>query len=161
MIHKRCFKKYASNKGFTLLELLIVIGLTVSIVAVSVPMYENLHTSTKLDEGLAQIMSEIRLAREKSMAGINNEGHGVYFDPGNNKLVQFEGASYAARNTDNDRELIVDSNIIMSTTIVFNEINFERGNGVPDAVGQVELSLNEKSRTIEINDFGIVLEINE
>ena len=65
------------TKGFTIIELLIAIGITVVLVAAASPIYGNLQVSTQLNESSAQITQDLRLAREQSRAGVNGAAHGI------------------------------------------------------------------------------------
>lgn len=154
------FLVFMKNKqGFSLIELLITIGLTVAISVISIPLYGNLQASTKLDESLAQTVDFLRLAREQSRAGFRDAGHGIYFDPGSNQIILYQGVSYAIRDDMYDQILNLESGVMISTTIPLNEINFAINTGNPDVVGQVEFTFEGEKRNIEINQYGIPLEI--
>lgn len=142
-----------------MIELLITIGLTVSISVISIPLYGNLQASTKLDESLAQAVDFLRAAREQSRAGLRDSSHGIYFDPGANKIILYQGASYAIRDEIYDQVLSLESGVTISTTIPLNEINFAVNTGESDAAGQVEFNFDNEKRSIEINQYGIPLEI--
>lgn len=148
-----------NKQGFSLIELLITIGLMVSISVISIPLYGNLQASTKLDESLAQTIDFLRAAREQSRAGLRDADHGVYFDPGANRITLYEGAAYSIRDEMYDQILNLESGVTISTTIPLNEINFAVNTGVSDTAGQVEFNFGNEKRSIDINQYGIPLEI--
>jgi len=148
------------KRGFSLIELLITIGLTVSISVISIPLYSNLQSSTKLDESVAQIVDFLRSSRELSRAGYRNASHGVYFDPGGNKIVAYQGVSYEIRDPIYDQVLNLEPGVTVAITIPGNEVNYTAGAGMPDATGQIELSFEAKKRLININQYGIPLDIS-
>jgi Tfp pilus assembly protein FimT len=148
-----------NKQGFSLIELLITIGLTVAITLISIPLYGNLQAATKLDESLAQVVDLLRSAREQSRAGVRDFSYGVYFDPAGNKVILYQGVSYALRDLVYDQVLILEPGVKIATTIPLNEINFNKSAGVPDVTGQVEFDFEGKKRTIEVNQYGIPLEI--
>jgi prepilin-type N-terminal cleavage/methylation domain-containing protein len=150
---------FQNTKGFSLIELLITIGLTVSISLISVPLYANLQASTKLEESLAQVIDFLYFAREQSRAGLRDSAFGIYLDPGGNRIVLYQGVSYAIRDVVYDRVLYFEPGVGIATTILLNEINFAKGTGAPDTIGQIEFDFEGKKRTIEINQYGIPLEI--
>ncbi|MBU1160011.1 prepilin-type N-terminal cleavage/methylation domain-containing protein, partial [Patescibacteria group bacterium] len=58
--------------GFTLVELLIVIGLGIVIVAITVPIGLNFYNNQILDEASKDILSTLRKAQSYSMFQKNN-----------------------------------------------------------------------------------------
>jgi len=149
-----------NKQGFSLIELLITIGLTVSISVISIPLYGNLQASTKLDESLVQAVDFLRAAREQSRAGLRSANHGVYFDPGEHKIILYQGASYAIRDDAYDQVLSLESGVaIVTTDLLENDINFAQSDGDPSDVGQIEFDFDGKKRILEINEYGIPLEV--
>jgi len=149
-----------NRRGFTLLELLIVIALTISISAVSIPLYGNLQSSTKLDEHAYQMIDLYYYAQEKSRAGFEGDGYGLYFDPGGAKIILYKGSSYATRESNYDYELALESGVSLATTIPMNEINFSSGLGEPDNEGQIEFSFESNTKILESNMYGLIKEIS-
>lgn len=148
--------------GFTLTELLIVIGILIITTAAAVPIYGQLQTTAQLDESAAQVVQAVRIARERSLAGLNDSRHGVYFEinvAGDDKFILYQGQNYFSRNASYDRAVNLDSPLSLSTTLVGNEINFSQGLGIPNTVGLITLIHNASgSREITINSLGTVKE---
>ena len=143
------------KRGFTLIELLIVIGVTLILVVAALPMYGSLQVSAQLNENSSLIIQTLRIARERSVAGFNNEEHGVYFTSGAYTLYQ--GPSYAARDSSYDRTTTLPSALSVSTTFAGGEVNFSKGLGVPNNTGTVTLTHDVKgAKAITINSFGKV-----
>ena len=91
--------------GFTLLELLLVVALTIMLAAAALPLYSNLQWTTQLGEIEARALGEIRLARELSSARYNDSQYGLYFEvnPGGaDRMIFFRGRSYATRDQSSD-----------------------------------------------------------
>lgn len=151
-----------NKQGFSLLELLITIGLTVSISVISIPLYGNLQASTKLDENLTQIANVVLAAREQSRAGLRNTNHGVYFDLDNDKIILYQGDSYASRTADDQTfDQILDLEPGVSITVTDSDINFASSTTFLYSAdkNQVVLGFENKRRILEINQYGIPLEI--
>ena len=93
-IRKNPRKKGHSDrfKGFTLVELLVVIALTLIIAAAAIPIYGNLQVSSQLNENTSQIIQALRTARERSLAGFNNEAHSVEFQ--SDRYILSPGSDY-------------------------------------------------------------------
>lgn len=145
------------NKGFTLIEFLLVIGITVILAGVASVVYGNLQVSAQLNETSAQMAQNLRLAREQSIAGLNNVAHGIKFDAGQYTL--FQGASYLSREYSYDRVYPLDSALTITTTLSGNEIVFSKGVGAPSASGTITLSHSVSgSREVSVNSQGIIEE---
>lgn len=156
-MNKLSAKRYPLNaqRGFTLIELLIVITVTVILVVATVPIYGNLQLSAQLNENSSQIIQTLRTARERGVAGVNNEQHGVQFQF--DRYVLFQNATGTAF----DRETVLDKALTLSWSLSggVDEINFSKGLGVPTATGTITISHDVKgTRTITINELGVVEE---
>ena len=152
------------GRGFTLIELLIVIAITLILAAATVPIYGNLQVSSQLNENTSQIIQNLRTARERSVARLNNAQHGVYFEvvtPGQDKYALYQGATYDSRDSSYDREVTLDA--ALSFTLPGGaaeyEINFSRGLGLPNATGTITLTHDVTgTRQITTNNLGMVEE---
>ncbi len=150
------------QSGFTLVELLLVIAIMLALAVAAAPLYGNIHPSTQLNDNIAQIIQTTRIARERSFSRFNNSSHGVYFEinpSGDDKLILYQGNSYALRDAGYDREVPLSSSLSLSTTLPGNEIHFSKGFGIPNATGTVTLTHETRgARIMGINDFGMVEE---
>jgi prepilin-type N-terminal cleavage/methylation domain-containing protein len=147
--------------GFTLIEVLIVIGITVVVAAASVPLYGNLQASSQLNENSAQIIQVLRTARERSQVRFNNASHGVYFDlaGSTDRFIMYQGESYATRQSELDRITTLDRALQLSTTLSGTEVNFSRSLGQPNSIGTITLNHEVTgSRVININSLGSIEE---
>lgn len=153
-------------RGFTVIEFLIVIAISIVLAAAAAPLYGNLQISAQLNENSSQIIQSIRTARERSLSGFNNQQHGVFFDinVGVDSYTLYQGASYETRQQSYDRQIIIDelisfssSDFIMTGSDI--DINFSKGLGVVDNTGILTLthSING-SRSIVLNSMGKVEE---
>jgi len=142
------------HKGFSLVELLIVISIMLIMAAVAVPIYGNMQTSSQLNENSTLIAQTIRIARQNSISRLNNSNYGVKFFT--NSFVIYQGASYSARVAAYDRTTTLDSALTLVTTLTNNEINFTLGTGMPNVIGVVTLNhATGGTKTITINSYGI------
>ena len=149
-----------SKIGFTLIELLIVIGITVIVVAAGASIYSHVLVSTELDETTAQLVQNLRLARQQSQTGLNNAPHGVQFQA--HQYIIYQGASYVMRDMSYDRTIGVGSAITLSATMTGGDVHFSTGLGVPnnpDSVGTITVThAVSGSRTVNVNSLGVVTE---
>jgi len=145
------------RSGFTLIELLIVIVITAIIVAAAVPIYGDLQGDTLLTDSTSEILQSIRSTQRRANARVNNAAHGVFFEinPGDDRVIAYQGDSYATRDATYDREIIVNGSMTLSTTLSGNEVNFSRGLGEPDNTGDIAITHdNGDSSNISINSLG-------
>ncbi len=151
--------------GFTLVELLIVISISLILAVSAVPIYGNLQVSAQLNESSAQAIQAIRNAREMSSSRHNGAQHGVYFDINENskdKFILYQGSSYASRDADYDIETELDKALVVVNTS-FDltgtdiDINFSKGLAEPGNIGVLAFNhLVEGVRFIVVNEIGMV-----
>ncbi len=69
-----------SKLGFTVLELVISLGIFLVIATAGAQIYNKLHTSSSIKAVEAELAQALRIARERSVAGLNGATHGVYVE---------------------------------------------------------------------------------
>jgi putative endonuclease len=150
------------GEGFTLVELLIVIAITLILAAAASPIYSNLQVSAQVNETSSQLIQTLRTARQRSQARFQNASWGVYFDinaAADDSYTLYKGTTYATRDSDWDRILILDSALSISETLSGSEVNFSKSLGVPNTTGNVILTHDVSgSKTISINSLGSIEE---
>jgi len=143
-------------KGFTIIELTLVIAIFIIIAGLSLPFLQSFQTSTDLNTYTQTLTQTLRRAQQKAWFGQNNAGWGVFFDNSQKKFILFSGANYAGRNPDFD-EINDYPEIFQITPDFGNEINFAIYSGQPQMVGQITISSpNNETKIIMINSLGIV-----
>jgi prepilin-type N-terminal cleavage/methylation domain-containing protein len=146
------------NKGFTIIELLMVVALVVVLSSISMPMYGQFQSETQVKEVSVDIVQALRLAREKSMAAINGDSYGVYIKTGTSpNLILYKGPYYEARDENFDQPIPVNRNIIFATESL-QDVRFDPGTGETPTPGKIIISNSRTSKSININRFGIVME---
>ena len=147
------------ERGFTLVEVLLAIGIALVLLVAATPLYTNLLISSQLNEHTSQIVQTLRIAREQSVARLNNAEHGLKIE--SDRYILYQGASYTLRNSAYDREIVLDSGVILSWSLVGTgadgDITFSRGLGVPNSTGTITITHDTSgTRSIFINSLGIV-----
>jgi len=150
-------------RGFTMVELLIVIALSFVLVIASVPIYGQLQVRAQLQETSAQLVQALRSTRENSIARYGNSAHGVFFTinpSGIDSYTLYRGTSYATRDVSFDRVQTLDS-VLTITDLSFVttggnvDINFSPGLGKPNNVGSLLLThVSQGETTISVNNLG-------
>ena len=154
---KKINDAFKKRDGFTLIEILIVMGISVILAAAAVPIYGGLQINTELNETTSQIVQTLRTARERSVAKLYNSSHGVYFTPTTYTLYQ--GNSYATRDTNYDRIETLGPAISISNDITDSDVNFSKNKGKVNNTGTIILTHDVAgSRSIIVNKSGAVEE---
>lgn len=144
--------------GLTLTEILIALAVILLLASVSLPLLGNWPFRVQASSAKAQMVQMIRLARERSIAELNNQSHGVWLD--NTGYTIFQGATYATRAADYDFATKLDKGLSLSWQLVgsggANEIIFNK-QGVPARLGKIIItSESGEISEININQLGIV-----
>ena len=140
-------------RGFTIIELLVVIGITTILVMTAIPIYGSFQVSSQLNENSSQIIQTLRTARIRSMAGLNGAFHGVELQ--NNSYTLFQNST----GTSYDRTIQLGNSLSANWGLSdgSNIIFFSSSSGVPSATGTINLNHQEGGvLSIIINDFGII-----
>ena len=153
--------KLKSQKGFTLMEVLIIIFISGLLVITVLPIYNNLQISSQLRGNTSQIIQIIRTARERSSSGLNDAQHGVYFQA--DRYTLYQGTSYILRDTVYDREVVLGDVLKITRNLSgsgeIDDLNFSKGISIPNKTGTITLTHEiEGSHSISINNLGMIEE---
>lgn len=141
------------HRGFTLLEVIIVVALGVLLVALTLPVGVSYYRSQAADETGAQLLSVFSRAASESRLGKDNGAFGVKFFP--DRYVYFGGDSYASRNTARDETYLLPTGVTLSSP--FDEFVFAKLTGIPNATGTILLSQFERTLSITVDDLGMII----
>lgn len=145
------------EQGFTLIEMMLVVGLLFLVISGSVMLYSNLLPLTDLHEASFIVKQQLRKARELSINGYNNTSHGVYVDRIQGLIIIYQGDSYGTRETSKDMSTSISSSLEIESTFPGDDVNFNKWMGMPDKVGQVIVShRNVGTAEVELNRIGVV-----
>ena len=81
---------YMSNQGFTLIEIVVVLGILVVLSALGLFVSMDMFRGNSLHAEKNMVVSILQKARSRAMNNINEEPHGVHFESG--QYVIFQGA---------------------------------------------------------------------
>lgn len=144
------------NKGFTLVELLIVIAIVTIVAGLSVPFIQSFQTSTDLYTHAVTINRNLRRAQQQAIAGQNASAWGVYFDTAGNDITLYQGTDYLSRNQDYDFVTSFPPRFFLSNDFT-DDINFAAYSGRPNSIGTATIaSQNNESFTISVNNAGVI-----
>src|SRR3989338_1847 len=134
-------------RGFTLLEILLVISLIAALAAISVPVNQGWQQKNDLDIAVNTFVQNSRRAQTLAQGMASDTSWGVLV--ATSTLVLFQGASYAARASSTDEITDFGSDISVSGAA---EIVFAKFTGFPAAATTTTLSISaDETHTITIN----------
>lgn len=150
-----------NKRGFTLIELILVIGILSVIFAISAPIYGNWQVAIQSDTAAIEIKTALELAKSRSRSGYYNSEHGVYFDineSGADSYTIYKGQNYALRDQGQDDLRVLSNCLNLSTSLPTNEINFSKGLGEQSATGTITIvnSATSQTQTLSINELGVI-----
>lgn len=139
--------------GFTLIEMLIVLGLTSILVALSFPMYRSLQTFQPLHLSRTDLVAHLRLAQEKARQGEQNSNFGVLVATG--AFTLYRGSSFAGRVATDDRLVSFLTQIESTGT---GEVNFFQKSGLPNSPKTFTLShlFTGDTETVTVEGSGLI-----
>ncbi len=142
----------SSKVGFTLIEILVAIGLIGILVFLSIPFYQSFQVESQLDSITEEIVQTLRRAQSKAMASQADSKFGVKLTSGQYTL--FKGDSYATREVVYDEDFNIPDTLSISG---LTEIVFDKLKGTTLNTGNITItSVNNNSKTININEVGRV-----
>jgi prepilin-type N-terminal cleavage/methylation domain-containing protein len=152
----------AGRKGFTMLEMLMVIAImALAIIIVSLP-FGNLNSTQALEKSASLAISVLDEARSMTLSAVDDAQYGVRLE--SDSLILFKGASYSASDPEN---VVTPLNVMVglrdiSLTGGGVSIIFNRLTGNTAQTGTFELYLHSDTttyRTISVSGTGIAEEI--
>jgi len=144
-------KKSNVKRGFTLVEVMIVIGVLGIITGLAIPFYQSFQISSALDNAGQEITQALRTAQSRAMSSQGLSSHGVHFDI--NRFVVFKGDIYSP--VDPDNEFFEVANTVDITSSGSSNIVFSVGEGLSDSQPVITItSSNNESHSISINNLG-------
>lgn len=148
--------------GFTLVELLIVIGLLTILATVVVPNFANFQNQKSLDNAASQLKGYLQSTQQKSISQDGGSQWGVYFATvvgGRDFYKIFYGANYLSGTVTDSIYLPTNIKFIDPAQGFSKEIIFSKLTGVPSAPATTSLALSgspSTCKTIVINAAGLI-----
>jgi prepilin-type N-terminal cleavage/methylation domain-containing protein len=140
------------KSGFTLIEMLLSVGLLAIIAGMSLPVYQSFQVRNDLDIAATTLAQSLRRAQALSQAAEGDTTSGVSLQSGS--IVVFRGASYATRDATFDEVFAMPASIAITG---ISEVVFAKLTGLPLAAGTTTFtSLHNEVRSVTLNAKGTV-----
>ncbi|MDO8515599.1 MAG: type II secretion system protein [bacterium] len=159
---------YVIKRGFTLVEILVVMGLTTILISFSTISILGLQQRTQVNSKFNMLVTDFRSQQIKAMNGeADSSGNiiarGIHFDA--DKYVLFRGLVYNAADQSNFPVLLDDEQFV-NISFPNNNIVFYPGSGEPVnfVIGSDKVTLQQNGggiqKTITINKYGTIVSDN-
>lgn len=156
-------KKNLKKNGFTLIEMVLVIGLFMIVMSSTALVFSNFVVKQELNDNVQRLTHNLRKAQANALIRAKDSKWGVFFDDteGQEKFVFFKGSSFGE---DQDYDQVVElSKGVDFGSIALNggsdEVVFNKETGETDDFGSIEIEDDNGSYTISINSLGQI-EVN-
>lgn len=150
-------------KGFTLVELLLVMGLISVLASFAVVNIIRPQTRASIDTTVTTIAADLKSQQLKAMAGGTesagtSQPYGIYFE--SDQYTLFKGTVYSAEDSDNFI-ISLDDEIDLQTSFPGAYVIFLRNSGevegFDEGLDEITISSEGESRTINVNRYGALL----
>lgn len=145
------------NSGFTLIELIIVVGIFLLLAALVVPALVFFKSQSILDFTAQEIVNTLRLAQNKTLSSEGATSFGVYFTT--NQFILFKGAVYDVGSSDNEIHNLDTTLRISEINLSGSQVIFDRLSGTTANSGSLKIELvqdSTKNRYVYIDSSGTV-----
>lgn len=150
-----------TNKGFTLIEILVIIGILIILTGITVPAFRYSQKESHLSSSVEEIINILRLVQNKTLASEEASQWGAYFDTTTtpHQYVSFKGMNYLSRDIAFD-EIYRLPKVVEIYEINLggeNEVVFDRISGETSHSGNIKIRLINnlsKTETIYIESSG-------
>ena len=149
---------HSPQKGFTMLELVVVVAIVVLLASIIITSFSQFRNSKVLDTGVENTLSVLAKARGNTLSSKNAYQYGVHFEA--TQAVLFRGATYSSFDTNNEAALLDNALEISSISLTGGGSNvlFDRLTGKTNMNGTIVIRVKSdtsKTKTITINATGI------
>lgn len=143
------------HKGFTMVEIIIVIAILAIIATISVMAFVNMHKASTLRGATSDVYESFTRARELTLASENDTVYGVHL--ATSSVTRFAGGTYSAGSASNT--VFTFGSIVSATgTLVMQNANitFERLTGKPSATGTIYVRNGLSTSSVTIYGSGLI-----
>ena len=142
-----------SHTGFTLIEILIVIGVIGILVGISIPVYRQFQPTLQLNGAVRNLVTDLRYAQQ--LAVTEQKEHCVHFFPGQKEYKIIQCQDPEAEEILKTISLQEIDSITIAGDFINNEARYNPYGAVKEA-GTITLKINEKAKTIDVRPSGFV-----
>jgi prepilin-type N-terminal cleavage/methylation domain-containing protein len=143
--------KKHTTKGFSLVEVIVVLGIVAILTTTVMSVYKNLNTQNEIILTAQSVVHSLRSAQVHARASASDSSWGVYVESG--MVTVYKGAEYTVRDDSFDKEISFPESTTFSG---LNEISFLKFTGLPQVDGVMTLTNSNESIDIIVNEKGMI-----
>ncbi len=143
------------KRGLTLVEMLVVIGIMVTVVGIATPMALNQVFRATTEAEARKLASSIYVLQQRAYTGNGNSAYGIKFT--NADYTTFNGTAFSSGT--NKESTSFDAKVKASQiqlTGGVSELSFNKGSYLPSASGTIALTSASDTYIVELNAQGFV-----
>ncbi len=145
------FQADNTRTGFSIIEVLLTLGILTIMAAVTLPMYRNYTINSELNATADEVLQSLHRAKLLSELNEHDAGWGVAAAEG----VLFQGGVFASHSANFDEVFGIPETITVTGLL---EVSFEKLTGSPSATGTIILTaINGAERRINILGPGTIV----
>ncbi len=140
-----------SHRGFSLLELILVLGIMAILAAIAIPRYGSATARYRADLASRRVIQDLQLAQVTAKA--KGASQRVEIDPDTNQVLLFDTTALDPQHSQYRTTLSDSPYHVDLVSSLFNgdsEIVFN-GWGIPDSGGTLVLSIGTEARTVVVD----------
>jgi len=140
-----------TKRGFTLVEVLVSLGIIGLLIGLAIPFYQTFYLSSQLDNTTSELIQTLRKAQLKAMASEGDQPFGVHLEQ--RRFILFKGFYNPS---DNYNEIFDLPNTVLISSGVGQNVIFNQLKGTTSNLITITInSSNNRSRNISIiNQLG-------
>lgn len=151
------------KKGFTLIELVLVVTIIGLVVVFSMVVFSNQQNQTSLESTILEVNSAIRESQNKSISQSQDipgdDNYGVYFT--NTSYTVFKGSNYSPNNPTNFTVNFGSGITLSNINLPGSQLIFDRLSGRLTTYSETQNSLifstfDNVTKTVVINPYGAI-----
>ncbi len=144
------------KRGFTLIEIMVVLGIMVLIIAVVLPAFSKMRDNQLLKSTTADVFSSLNKAKSQTLSSVSSSEYGVHFE--SDKIVIFKGTTYSSSDPNNEIVLITSPASISSISLTGGAVDlyFNRLTGAPNKTGSITVAVSSLSKAVTISGTGAI-----
>ena len=148
------------NKGFTMIEMVIVVAIMALLLAVITSPFQSFRNSKALDTTSEEALSLFSEARGNTLSAKDGYQYGVHLE--SSKMVLFRGGTYSSLDT-NNKTVVLDNALEISSIVLEgagSDIVFDKLTGKTSQSGSFVIRVKSdtsKIRTITVVGTGVAV----
>lgn len=145
-------KPFSKKNGFTLLELLLSVGLIGLLAGIAAPMYLSLQAENEVTITATTIGDILRRGQIRAQAMDSDSVWGV--ETVSSTLIIFKGNNFSTRDQNFDENYNLPATVNLSG---LNEVIFNKLSGWPTVSGTIVITHQDgRKKSVSINELGVV-----